>query len=57
MIDFGIKVAIGGAVASSIQFENADNAAEHIAHYPSSILAAQGSKLRQIARRLKDIDD
>jgi len=56
MVDFGIKVAIGGAFASSIWSESADKAAEHIARYSTAILAAPGRKIGRIVRRLKSIN-
>ena len=56
MVDFGIKVAIGGAFASSIWSESADKAAEHIARYSTAILAAPGRKIGRIVQRLKGIN-
>lgn len=56
MVDLSIKVAIGGAFASSIWSESADKAVENIARYSSAILAAPGRKLGRIVKRLKGIN-
>lgn len=56
MVDFGIKVAIGGAFASSIWSESADKVAEHIARYSTAILATPGCKIGRIVQRLKSIN-
>ena len=53
MCDFGIKVAIAGAVGSTIWLEIVDNAAAQLAEYGSAMLLAPGKKFVLLYRRIR----
>lgn len=56
MNDFAIKVAIAGAVGSTIWAETADNAAAQLAKYGSAMLSAPGKRFVRLYNRIKGID-
>lgn len=56
VVDFAVKVAIGGAIGSTIWSGTADNAAGAIAKYGTAILNAPGKKFAKLVKKLRGID-
>jgi hypothetical protein len=56
LTDFGVKVAIGGAVGASVWNESADLASAQLVKYGSAILAAPGKKFFRLLKRIKGIN-
>lgn len=54
--DFAVKVAIAGAIGSTIWSGTADNAAGSIAKYGTAILNVPGEKFAKFVKKLRGID-
>jgi hypothetical protein len=57
VVDFSVKVAIAGAIGSTIWSGTADNAAGALAKYGTAILNAPGKKFAKFVSKLKKIQN